>query len=144
MYISDTCSCRRSPFSQPPAPERITRQRLHSPPPSEQLIMTYINNDDSLRFLNSEPDVDENDSLAALLRQAEIEGWQQRIRAQSGTESWTLQAASSQEASAAFIHLLKSLMSGISVARYRPESRSITCSITAPRALLNRDRSCRM
>ena len=67
----------------------------------------------------------------------DIEQWRDRIRSQSGGNTFKMTAPTAQAASPAFIHLVNSLVSGTAPYEYEPDNPLlITCTIWSIRALL--------
>lgn len=89
-----------------------------------------IQDEDDVDF----PDINELPRLDS----DELENWQDRIRfCKMG--NFKLEAPTVEAASTVFIHLLKSLITGLPANQYRPEPSSphLDCQISDPEALLN-------
>lgn len=79
------------------------------------------------------PDIDDLPQLDT----HELNGWQLRLLVDPETVRFTLLAPTTDDASAEFDHLLKSLVSGTKAKDYHPKDSSVSCLISDPKALLS-------
>jgi len=117
-------------FLQPPP--RKTRRRQGSPPLTDRVSETDPESESGIQDDDDLPDISELPRMPP----DELEDWQYHIRLHKKGHFF-LSAPKVDVGAAAFIHILKSLLSGTLATEYSPESSSVRCDLTDSEALLD-------